>query len=157
MRKIISVGTAAMLCMACGSFHENKDFQLNFPLSAEYENSLQAKWDSKEVLDSKLVDDMEGGAVISVLGNAAVDYTDENCYDGRHSLRYHTSLVDHEVIRTERNRFGAFGGQQGGEAGFSIDFAEPQDWSEYNRLSMWVYIHPSQNPNVHFFIAFNKF
>ena len=156
MRNIIVFGAAAMLCVACGSFYENKDFRLDFPLEAEYEHSIQAKWDSKEVIDSKLVEDMEGGTSISVLGNAGIDYTDENCYEGRKSLRYHTSLVDHEVLKAERNRFGAFGGQQGGEAGFSIDFAEPQDWSGYNRLSMWVYIHPSQNPNVHFFIAFNN-
>lgn len=154
----ISIVVAAMLCMACGPFHKSPavDFTQEFPLESKYENSLQAKWDSKEVLDSKLVEDMEGGTVISLLGNAAVDYTDENSYDGRQSLRYHTSLVDHDVLKAERNAFGGFGGQQGGEAGFAIDFAEPQDWSEYNRLSMWVYIHPSKNPNVHLFITFNN-
>ena len=154
----ISIVVAAMLCLACGPFHKSPavDFTQEFPLESKYENSLQAKWDSKEVLDSKLVEDMEGGAVISLLGNAAVDYTDENSYDGRQSLRYHTSLVDHDVLKAERNAFGGFGGLQGGEAGFAIDFAEPQDWSEYNRLSMWVYIHPSKNPNVHLFITFNN-
>lgn len=152
------MAAAAVLCMACGSFHKSDriDFTREFPLEASYENSLEAKWAAKEISKSMLVEDMEGGADISLIGNAAVDYTDENCYDGRQSLRYHTSLVDHDVIHNERNEWGAFGGQQGGEAGFSIDFDEPQDWSEYNRLSLWVYIHPSANPNVHLFLAFNN-
>ena len=36
--------------------------------------------------------------------------------------------------------------------GVSLILDEPQDWSDYNRISMWVYIHPSKNPNVHFFL-----
>lgn len=156
--KHILVVAAAVLCVACGSLNEQagRDFTQEFPLEASYENSLMAKWAGKEVLESKVVEDMEGGAKLSLLGNAAVDYTDENCYDGRQSLRYHTSLIDYDVLNAERTEWDTFCGQQGGEAGFSIDFDEPQDWSEYNRLSIWVYIHPSKNPNVHFFITFNN-
>ncbi len=40
--------------------------------------------------------------------------------------------------RTNWDRLSA----QGGSSGITLRFAEPQDWSVYNRLSLWVYVHP---------------
>ena len=143
-----------MLCVACGSFHKSDlpDFSLEFPLEADLANSLEAKWAAKEVLSSRLVDDMEGNAVWEPFSIAQVSYTDENSMDGGKALRYHASLVDSVHIESNRSPWGSFASLQGGEMGVSLILDEPQDWSDYNRISMWVYIHPSKNPNVHFFL-----
>ena len=154
MIRNIFIAAAAMLCVACGSFHKSDlpDFSLEFPLEADLANSLEAKWAAKEVLSSRLVDDMEGNAVWEPFSIAQVSYTDENSMDGGKALRYHASLVDSVHIESNRSPWGSFASLQGGEMGVSLILDEPQDWSDYNRISMWVYIHPSKNPNVHFFL-----
>lgn len=43
----------------CGS--DSREFGQAFPLPAPEKNSLIAKWADKEILDSLLIDDMEGG------------------------------------------------------------------------------------------------
>ncbi len=148
------MAAAAVLCMACGSFHKSDciDFAQEFPLEASYDNSLEAKWAAKEVLASRLVEDMEGNACWEPFSIATVSYTDENSVDGGKALRYHASLVDSVHIASNRSPWGSFSSLQGGEMGVSLIFDEPQDWSDYNRISVWVYIHPSKNPNVHFFL-----
>lgn len=158
MKRIMSLAAAAMLCVACGSSvgHPAEDFSRKFPLEASYENSLQAKWDAKEVLDSKLVDDMEGHAAWEPFSIASVSYTDENSVDGGKALRYRASLVDSAHIASNRSPWGSFASLQGGEMGVSLVFDQPQDWSDFNRISIWVYIHPSKNPNVHFFLDVNN-
>ena len=154
MIRNIFIAAAAILCVACGSFHKSDlpDFSLEFPLEADLANSLEAKWAAKEVLSSRLVDDMEGNAVWEPFSIAQVSYTDENSMDGGKALRYHASLVDSAHIESNRSPWGSFASLQGGEMGVSLILDKPQDWSDYNRISMWVYIHPSKNPNVHFFL-----
>ena len=154
MIRNIFIAAAAMLCVACGSFHKsgNLDFSQDFPLEADLANSLEAEWAVKEVLASKLVDDMEGNASWEPFSIATVSYTGENSVDGGKSLRYHASLVDSAHIESNRSPWGSFSSLQGGEMGVLLVFDEPQDWSDYNRISIWAYIHPSKNPNVHFFL-----
>lgn len=131
------------------------DFDRAFPLETPVENALLTKWADKEVKDSLLIDDMEGN-VVWKKGNdiSILEYTEDHCVDGTKALRYHTSLRDTTHIMQPENRspWGSFGGQQGGGASFGITFGEPQDWTAYNRVSIWVYIHPSANPNHHFFL-----
>ena len=65
-------------------------------------------------------------------------------------LRYHTSLLDTAHIRAQENRtpWGSFKAEQGGENCVALVFDTPQDWRAYNRIAVWIYIHPSRNPNV---------
>lgn len=133
----------------------NFNFNREFPLEAPVENSLLTQWARKEVKDSLLIDDMEGKNNWRMTeGIATLEYTDERSIDGKHSLRYHTSMKDTAYIMLPENRtpWGSFGGQQGGGAHFGITFDEPQDWTAYNRISIWVYIHPSKTPIHHFFL-----
>ena len=58
--------------------------------------------------------------------------------------------MDEETLRAHRTPWNTFGGLQGGAACAALEFGQPQDWSAYNRISLWVYIHPSRNPNVSF-------
>ncbi|MBP1539775.1 MAG: glycoside hydrolase family 9 protein [Prevotella sp.] len=156
MKKTTAILAAALSLMCSCSLNQNTEYNKPFPLEPNLDNSLLAKWAKKEVLASKLIDDMEGDSLWSVgTGTAKISYTTENFKDGRRALRYQNSMLDSAYIASVRTPWGSFGGEQGGETFASIWFDTPQDWSQYNRVSAWVYIHPSKNPNVHFAIDIN--
>ena len=114
---------------------------------------MLAKWAGKEVLDSRILDDMEAPGRWKIrYGRPSLEYTRDNRVDGEQALRQKVSLVDWDHINnpSERSSWGSFAGEQGGWSCISLDFDEPQDWTGYNRLSIWVFIHPSRNPNVSF-------
>ena len=152
--KNISSALAVIVFVLCScSQSQNKEFNQPFPLKPSVDNSLIAKWEKKAVLASKLIDDMEGDSLWSVgMGGAQLSYTSEHSKDGKRALRFHNSLLDSAYIASQRTPWGSFGGEQGGETFIQMQFNKPQDWTEYNRISAWVYIHPSKNPNVHFSI-----
>lgn len=144
-----------LLFSSCHSSKEQDKFSEPFPLKVKKENSLLAQWAKKEVLESRLIDDMEGrGNWKMKEGIATIVYTNERSIDGEKSLRYHTSMRDtaHIMLAENRSPWGSFSGQQGGGAAFGMTFDEPQDWSNYNRISIWVYIHPTKTPIHHFFL-----
>lgn len=140
------------------SCKENKriqpDFSREYPLPVPVEHSQLARWDKKEVKDSLLIDDMEGKVHWNIKGIATLNYTQDRAVDGKQSMRYQTVLRDtaHLMLPENRTAWGSFGGQQGGGSHCGITFEEPQDWSEFNRVSIWVYIHPTANPIYHFFL-----
>ncbi len=47
------------------------------------------------------------------------------------------------IINRNRTEWGSLSGTQGGNASVQLLFSEPQDWSDYNRISFWVYVHPA--------------
>ena len=111
------------------------------------------RWARKPVLASCLVDDMEGeGRWVVREGNPVLEYTRENVHSGRQALRQRVALVDSTSLLDPANRtpWNSFCGEQGGWTCVALEFDRPQDWSEWNRISIWVYIHPSRNPNVSF-------
>ena len=124
-----------------------------FPLEeAHPERSMLARWAQKEVLDARLLDDMEEARWTVREGKPELSYTRERSVDGVQSLRQRVSLVDwdHILDPAERTPWDSFQGEQGGWTCVALEFEEPQDWRAYNRISLWVYIHPSRNPNVSF-------
>jgi hypothetical protein len=117
------------------------------------EASMLDRWAGKPVLASRLVDDMEGRGRWAVReGNPRIEYTRERFIDGEQALRQTVSLVDSTHILDPANRtpWDSFSAEQGGLTCVALEFDEPQDWSAWNRISLWVYIHPSRNPNVSF-------
>ena len=132
---------------SCKSVKETGDENLlsfkQFPLEVPEHNSLMAEWAGKPVSDSKLIDDMESEAGWNVTGIGEMSYTNERSKDGKKSLRFRTSLRDEEHYKKNRTEWGSFAGTQGGNASVQLIFAQPQDWSDYNRISFWVYVHPS--------------
>ncbi len=115
--------------------------------------SMLDRWAQKPVLASCLLDDMEEeGRWVVREGNPTLEYTRENVHSGRQALRERFSLVDSTQLKDPANRtsWNSFSGEQGGTTCVALEWNSPQDWSEWNRLSLWVYIHPSRNPNVSF-------
>ena len=144
----------AFLLLVVASCARVGDSPKSFPLAeAHPERSMLARWAQKEVLDARLLDDMEQEGRWTVReGKPELSYTRERCVDGVQALRQRVSLVDWDHIQdpSERTPWGSFDGEQGGWTCVALEFDEPQDWSAYNRISLWVYIHPSKNPNVSF-------
>lgn len=124
-----------------------------FPLEVPEQNSLLASWERKPVLARLLVDDMEQDAGWQVTGIGEMSYTEERAKDGKRSLRFRTSLRDEEHYRKNRSQWDSFNGGQGGSSSVRLLFKKPQDWSGYNRLSFWVYVHPTTMPTYSFNIS----
>ena len=117
-----------------------------FPLTVPEENSLMAQWEKKPVHEKISVDDMESGTGWQVTGIGEMSYTKDRSKDGSQSLRFRTSLRDEEHYRKNRTEWGSFGGTQGGTSSVMKNYDTPRDWSAYNRLSFWVYVHPTTMP-----------
>ena len=111
-------------------------------IEAPYENSLDARYVSKPVLDSMVVDDMETDRPWTVFGIGKMAYTSERAKDGKRSLRFQTSMRDEAHLRAYQKN-GSFTGDQGGSTGMRLNFDPPQDWSRFNRIAFWVYVHPT--------------
>jgi len=114
-----------------------------FPLEVPEQNSLMSEWAKKSVTDSRLIDDMESETGWVVTGIGEMSYSSERSKDGKKSLRFRTSLRDEEHYKKNRTEWGSFGGTQGGNTSVQLKFDKPQDWSEFNRISFWVYVHQS--------------
>lgn len=127
-----------------------------FPLEVPEQNSLMAGWEKKAVFETLVIDDMEHDAGWEVRGIGEMSYTEERAKDGSRSLRFRTSLRDEDYYRKNRSKWDSFNGGQGGSSSLSLRFSKPQDWSGYNRLSFWVYVHPTSMPAYSFNININN-
>ena len=107
------------------------------------ENSLEHRLLAKPVQDSVLLDDMETDRGRQSEGIAKFEYTVERARTGTRSLRLRCSERDEQHIRQNRDAAGNFYGTSGGTAGIFLRFASPQDWTRYNRISLWVFVNPS--------------
>ena len=159
MKRVLFFAVLVSVLLSCTGNGEREAwnrYSSSFPLVEEHpDHSLMAKWEGKEVLDSHLLDDMEVPGKWKVrIGHPSLGYTRDNCFEGEQALRYTVSMVDWDHINapSERSPWGSFAGSQGGWSCISLEFDEPQDWTAYNRIAFRVYIHPSRNPNVSFFV-----
>ncbi|MFC2123479.1 glycoside hydrolase family 9 protein [Bacteroidota bacterium] len=117
-----------------------------FPLEIPEQNALMTRWGEKEVLKSELIDDFESDLNWEVTGIGEMSYTEDRARDGKRSLRFRTSLRDEEYYRRTRTEWDSFGGSQGGYSRVELTFDEPQDWSDFNRISFWIFVHETSMP-----------
>ncbi len=134
----------------CHAQEASKDFGA-YPLAVPEENSLMAKWEKKPVFESLLVDDMEQEGRWKVTGIGEMSYTQDRAKDGKQSLRFRTSIRDTAYLSLPGNlsesksqTFSISG--QAGASSVQLRFDKPQDWSAFNRISYWVYVHPTSLP-----------
>jgi hypothetical protein len=106
------------------------------PMSARYEDSANYRWLNKKVRKSRLLDDMEditGWSIenkVDDKGEGRMALTEERSKDGSHSLRVH--------LKTRSDEFLGIRGRPFGVTKVARRFAG-EDWSDYNRISFWVY------------------
>ncbi len=132
----------------------DRKFPFRTLIEPAYEHSMMRRYLEKEVHDSRPVDDMEtdrGWRLIE--GRAELAYTRETARTGTRSLRWRMAMKDWEHLRAT-SKDGSLTQQHGGNVAAVLQFAEPQDWTPYNRLSMWVYVHPATMHSYSFNIAF---
>lgn len=122
------------------------------PMEADLQNALMAKWYRKTVHASHVIDDMEGKGNWAVVGATEISYTRERCWGGQQSLRMRHSLRNEGHYRKSRTKWDSFSSSQGGDAAMELRFDTPQDWTAWNRVSLWVYVHKSAVPNHCFYL-----
>jgi hypothetical protein len=114
-------------------------------------HSLDQRCRAKPVLASRLIDDMEQDNGWKSSPAVTLGYTTDRARTGTRSLRFHTLLRNEEYIRASRAPSGSFTGAAvlfdgpSVAASARLRFATPQDWSGFNRLSLWCYLHPTVN------------
>lgn len=112
------------------------------PMKALYEDGAEYRWLRKKVLDSRLLDSMEDLSTWTMQGRGQLTLSDVRVRDGRHSLRLRSTLAD------QSNAPDAGGGGWGGP-GITRTFPG-EDWSRYNRISIWIYPEVVGSPAISF-------
>jgi hypothetical protein len=87
---------------------------------------------------------MENPAGWSVDGIGEISFTSERSKDGSQSMRFQTLMRDEEHIRRITEEEGKSQGRSGGTTSAILTFEQPQDWSMFNRISLWIYVHPTE-------------
>jgi len=98
------------------------------PMQARNEDGAYFRWLGKKVLDSRLLDGMEDLANWSFRGQGDMVLTDVRTKQGRHSLR----------MRSIPSPAGEAAGSDWGGLVATRTVAG-EDWSRYNRISVWIY------------------
>src|SRR5579871_512907 len=120
------------------------------PLKVNFENSASYRWLNKKVLNSRLLDDMEdistwngftlgGEEVVDARkvfkrkeadNVAAISLTEEKIHNGKRALLMRTP--------TRLEGLPPKNGRGWGRSGIRRNF-EREDWSSFNRISIWIY------------------
>lgn len=98
------------------------------PMKEVYADGAEARWLNKKVLGSQLLDSMEDAATWTFHGDGEMALADSPVKDGKHSLR----------IRSTQN-IGKVGGAGEWEDLIASRKFPSENWSAYNRISIWVY------------------
>lgn len=128
------------------------DWPVHKLLKADTQHALFVRNLSKPIRKSLLIDDMETDRGWESSPAVQLSYTKERAKAGIRSLRFTTDQRSEEYIRSSRSANGSFSGNgptftfAQGAAWARLKLAQPQDWSEYNRISVWCYLHPTGNP-----------
>lgn len=132
-----------------------------FPLTVPEQNSLRTRWEKKPVLEFHLIEDMEQDGKWKVTSIGKMSYTQDRAKDGKRSLRFSTSIRDTAFLNLPGNKT-KWGSQffningQAGSSSVQLRFDTPQDWSKYNRVSFWVYVHATNLPRHNINLGINN-
>jgi hypothetical protein len=97
-------------------------------MGAHSEDGAEFRWLHKQVLDSRVLDSMEDLSSWSFAGVGEMELTADRAKDGTHALR----------IRSTTNVARAGGDEEWEDLVATRKFAN-EDWTRFNRISVWVY------------------
>jgi hypothetical protein len=97
-------------------------------MRARSEDGAESRWLHKKVLDSRVLDSMEDLSSWSFAGVGEMALTTDRAKDGKHALR----------IRSTTNVARAGGDEEWEDLVATRKFAN-EDWTRFNRISLWVY------------------
>jgi hypothetical protein len=121
------------------------------PMNIENKNSALFRWLNKDVLESKVLDNMEDKILWNVFTGGAIGLADSRVERKSEEAKknlvniYHTKSRSHTGDKSILIRFpskievpGPKSGRGWGTAGIRFN-VEGEDWSKFNRISVWVY------------------
>jgi hypothetical protein len=120
--------TTALSVFGLAAFSIAQQAVPEMPMQAKYEDGAESRWLNKKVLDSRALDSMEDLANWSFTGAGEMTLTDVHVKDGQHSLR----------IRSTTNVAQVDGSGEWADL-LATRKIPGEDWSRYNRISLWVY------------------
>lgn len=112
------------------------------PMKEQFENSLHHTELSKKVYEAIVINDMEKPDGWSVKGIGTISFTGDRSVDGSQSLRFSTPMRDDAYIAQYVKEHGSYGGGYTRTSNAVLTLQQPQDWTKYNRIATWVYVHP---------------
>jgi len=122
-------GTFTVVCILCLSATLTaQKVAPEMPMQARYDDGAESRWLNKKVLDSRVLDSMEDLTGWSFAGAGEMILTDTRSKDGEHALR----------IRSTTNIAQVDGSGEWEDLAATRKFSG-EDWSRYNRISLWVY------------------
>ena len=98
------------------------------PMHAKDEDGAEFRWLNKKVLDSRVLDSMEDLSTWTFAGAGEMTLTGVRAKDGQHSLRIRSTTGVAQVD-----------GSGEWEDLIATRKFPGEDWSRYNRISLWVY------------------
>ncbi len=114
----------------------------SMPMPVDHEKTAVHRWLNKQVLKSRLLDDMEDPCTWSHRGYGRMTFTRERAKQGTRSLRLTAPTFigrpDQKPLDESELIHGFEPGRPPGAAIVRRNF-DAEDWSDYNRLSFWVY------------------
>src|SRR5262249_47409568 len=121
--------SALAVCVAAAA----SDSSGRMPLRTDYNNAITAKWLAKPVAESHLVDGMEDLSTWHLInrgqGKGEISLTQVRAREGSSSLRLRSRTTGDTPIPTRR--------YYGTTA--AMRTVNGEDWSAFNRLSLWIY------------------
>ncbi len=105
------------------------------PMEMPYENTLEYSWAQKEVMESKKLSDMETIGKWKHANYGSLSLSQEMSYDGQSSLLIASPTKGDEPTTGGK---GLTPGRPWGTAS-AIYEIDGEDWSEWNRISFWIY------------------
>jgi Glycosyl hydrolase family 9/Cellulase N-terminal ig-like domain len=131
-RRVFNVGRNSMIAVMSifgfGASLASQQAAPHMPMQAKYEDGAEFRWLNKQVLDSRVLDSMEDLGSWSFAGMGEMMLAEVHVKDGRHSLRIHSTT---NIAQVE-------GAGEWEDLVATRKFAG-EDWSRFNRISMWVY------------------
>jgi hypothetical protein len=98
------------------------------PMQPVYEDGAEFRWLNKKVLDSRLLDGMEDLSKWSFKGEGEMSLSTTQVKDGEHSIRISSTF-----------NIGRVDGSGDWQDLLATRRFSSEDWSHYNRISIWVY------------------
>ncbi|MGA9980896.1 MAG: hypothetical protein WBQ08_19905 [Candidatus Sulfotelmatobacter sp.] len=127
-RRTLWFGIAIFLCILWGTSLTAQQVVPVMPMQATYEDGAEFRWVNKKVLDSRVLDSMENLSAWSFTGAGEMTLTDVHVKDGQHALRIRSTT---DVAQVD--------GSGEWEDLVATRKFPGEDWSRYNRISLWGY------------------
>jgi len=133
MKKLLNALAAIIICLYSSGQNDKSGIllkQYEMPMIEETDESAYTRWLNKEILDSRLLDNMESTERWKLDGRGEMLLSGDSFKDGSHSLRMVTmSRFPDDVSPSNQRNYGVTG---------LTRYFDGEDWSSFNRLSIWI-------------------